>query len=241
MRSRKKHPTGFTLTELLVVIVIVATLASLAFVVATRARGSAQKATSVSNMRQIGSLLATHASDHSNRLPAPRADVLQANGSYTTLHWFETLVQLTYPSLEPKDWRNIEWWKETQPIMRNPLIDKALGPSRQSWWLPGYAFNQQCIVNINPEGYGTSWTPGENGRQTYAIPLSQISDPARTPIIAPYRDWLYRFNTPQLLADTNLKNFLVDGKLNILFVDGHVESMPPSEYMSRGLHLMSRK
>ncbi|MBJ7256581.1 MAG: type II secretion system protein [Akkermansiaceae bacterium] len=240
MRSRKTPAAGFTLTELLVVIVIIATLASLSFLAVSRAREAAKKATSVSNMRQIGSLLATYASDNSNRFPAPRADVLQANGSYTQLHWFEALVQMVYPTLESKDWQKIEWWKQTKPVLRNPIIDQVLGSSSREWWLQGYAFNQQCIVNINPEGYSTDWTAGKNGRQTYAIPLARIPEPHRTPIIAPRRDWIFKF-TPAELADPELKQFLIDKKLNILFFDGHVEPISPKEYTQRLLTEMPRK
>jgi prepilin-type processing-associated H-X9-DG protein len=34
---------------------------------------------------------------------------------------------------------------------------------------------------------------------------------------------------------------LVDGKVNILFVDGHVESMKLTDYTERALHLMPRR
>lgn len=49
---------GFTLVELLVVIVIIATLASIAFIVSKRAIKSAHQATAMSNMKQLSNLIA---------------------------------------------------------------------------------------------------------------------------------------------------------------------------------------
>ena len=239
MQFHKSRRNGFTLTELLVVIVIIAALSSLVFMMGSRALKKADGVRSISNMRQIGTMLGAYASDNSNRLPAPRADIPLPNGSFQQLHWFETLVQLTDSSLEPKDWQSIEWWRNTEPILRNPIIDGTPGPAKDNWWNPGYAFNRQMIVNIAPEGMSRSWAPGENGPQSYAIPLAKIRDPSRTPIIAPRKQWHFTFK-PSELKDPNLEPFKIDGKLNVLFVDGHVEAIRPDEYTQRKLHEMPR-
>ena len=55
--------SGFTMVELLVVIVIIATLAALVFTVATRAFHSARASKDVSNLRQCGQSLVVYASD----------------------------------------------------------------------------------------------------------------------------------------------------------------------------------
>jgi prepilin-type N-terminal cleavage/methylation domain-containing protein len=62
---------GFTLVELLVVIAIIAVLASLLFALTTSMRRKASSATSVSNLRQVGTAILTHASDHNSTLPGP--------------------------------------------------------------------------------------------------------------------------------------------------------------------------
>lgn len=59
---------GFTLTELLIVILIVAVLATVVFTLATRMRDKAHNVTAVMNMRQIGVGIATYLSDN-QRLP----------------------------------------------------------------------------------------------------------------------------------------------------------------------------
>lgn len=60
---------GFTLVELMVVIVIVAVLASLAFVVARRGIEKARAATCMSNLRQVGVLMNGAASENHGLYP----------------------------------------------------------------------------------------------------------------------------------------------------------------------------
>lgn len=60
---------AFTLTELLVVIVIVATLAAITGLVVSKARKRAQMLGSVSNLRSLSTTLMLHASDNNGHLP----------------------------------------------------------------------------------------------------------------------------------------------------------------------------
>lgn len=72
MKTRSSGPSlrnGFTLVELLVVITIVVVLASLVFLVAQRGLASANKARTVSQMREIGVAVATWASENNNNEP----------------------------------------------------------------------------------------------------------------------------------------------------------------------------
>jgi prepilin-type N-terminal cleavage/methylation domain-containing protein len=74
MNPRKTiHPfkAAFTLLELLVVITIVVVLAALLFALSTSIRRNASSATSVANLRQVGTAIASHASDHNSTLPGP--------------------------------------------------------------------------------------------------------------------------------------------------------------------------
>lgn len=71
--TRKLHRANaaFTLVELLVVITIIAVLAALLFALTTSIRKKASSATSVSNLRQVGTAIMTHASDNNGTLPGP--------------------------------------------------------------------------------------------------------------------------------------------------------------------------
>lgn len=63
-RARCHFPTGFTLVELLIVIVILAVLAALSFSVTKRVRMKAYNTVSLANMRQIGVALTAYQSDN---------------------------------------------------------------------------------------------------------------------------------------------------------------------------------
>ncbi|MGJ8642131.1 MAG: type II secretion system protein [Luteolibacter sp.] len=63
LKSMRANKPAFTLVELLVVIAIIATLASIVFVVAGKMRTTAHRATSVSNLRNIGIGFASIMSD----------------------------------------------------------------------------------------------------------------------------------------------------------------------------------
>lgn len=69
----KQHAgrAGFTLIELLVTIAIVAILAALALTATGAVRTQGDRAKSISNMRQIGSAIASYAADKDSQLPGP--------------------------------------------------------------------------------------------------------------------------------------------------------------------------
>ncbi len=62
-----RRTSGFTLVELLVVISIIAVLATLTFLGFTRMRAAADKATTVSNIRQLQGANQSYATDHNGR------------------------------------------------------------------------------------------------------------------------------------------------------------------------------
>jgi prepilin-type processing-associated H-X9-DG protein len=67
-----------------------------------------------------------------------------------------------------------------------------------------------------------------------------LADPGRTPLVAPCDNFFFRYDTEQLktFGNSTLKDFLSNGKLPVLFVDGHVETISPSEYEERKLYLV---
>jgi prepilin-type N-terminal cleavage/methylation domain-containing protein len=70
-RLDKRHPQGFTLTEVLVTISIIAVLAVISFSAASRLISSANKAVCVQNLHGIGTAIQTYASEHNGFLPGP--------------------------------------------------------------------------------------------------------------------------------------------------------------------------
>jgi prepilin-type N-terminal cleavage/methylation domain-containing protein len=67
------HERGFSLIELLVVIVIIAILAAILFPVFAQARQKARLTSCLSNLKQLGTALSMYAQDYDERL-APHVD-----------------------------------------------------------------------------------------------------------------------------------------------------------------------
>lgn len=237
-KALRPNKPAFSLVELLVVFTIVIVLAGLIFTMVTRMRKKADGAKAISNLRQIGPFLATYAVDNNGALPAPRADEPDGNGGFIQLHWHETVMTQAFTGVDPKFLRKKEWWKVNKPFMHNPLCNEKSKEWPFDWWNPGYAMNLRIARNLGLVK-SEDWGPGKSGPQTNRVNLSRISDPGRTPIIAPRANWHYEFTEAQI-KEEGLKQFLVDQKIPILFVDGHVETMTLKEYPARNLHLMPR-
>ncbi|MDQ3814990.1 MAG: type II secretion system GspH family protein [Armatimonadota bacterium] len=75
-RDRFCHASrhGFTLLEILVVVAIIAVLASMLFPALVKAREGARRVSCLSNMRQFGMAIQMYTMDHSERMPGPGAN-----------------------------------------------------------------------------------------------------------------------------------------------------------------------
>lgn len=220
---------------MLVVIVITAALAALAITMTSKMRRNADSAKSVANMRQIGSAVGLYAADNSMCLPAAKPNVIDANGNSVpgNIHWHQALLMIVHPEVTDVKEMDLNWYKTNNSFMHNPLFtedygDGKFGPNYQ-WkaWNPGYAFNLQIAANLGLASKNAL-------SQTISVPLNLIPEPSRTPIVAPRGSWHFIYDAAQL-KDEAMKGLLVNGKVPILFVDGHVETMPLEEYAARDL------
>lgn len=241
MKTQSSSPIGrrgFTLIELLVVITIIAALAALAFSLGPKMLKKADATKSIQNMRQITPLMATYASENGSRLPPPRGEMQDEGGSWEQTHWFEAVLALIYPNDGLTEFKDEKWWEREKPFLRNPLCDEKTLPNKWASWNPGYAYNIQIISNLN-KGSG-DWAVGKNGPQAQSIPMAAIPDPAMTPLIAPRGDWHFTYTEDQI-KEPGLKQFLMDEKMPVLFVDGHLEMIALKEYVKRELYDMPRQ
>ncbi len=222
MKPTRAHKTqGFTLVELLVVIVIIAALAALGLTLGPRMMAKAKFTESMQNMRQIAPLLTTYAADNNMTLPPVDGDARLPNGDVKVLQWNEVCLTLIYPDTELATMENKTWWDTNKIVLKNPTYK----PSTMK--RPGYAMNEMIATNID----------SGNDLST-AIPLSLITDASRTPLIIPYTDFHYKLDSGQVAAFRNppLSDLLSEGKMPVIFVDGHLETMTPKEYLDRELN-----
>ena len=242
---------GFTLVELLVVIAIVSVLATVVFSFTQKGLRKARQVTSVGNMRQIAILMSGYAAENGGRLPALREQNNGQEGSVLDAskpgfwHWHQALVFSTVPEATVSQVASdLNWWKQVQPIVVNPQFIKSPSFSLSR---PGYAMNFSISANVTGS---SDWF--KNSR--YRTHLSSIPDPARTPLLVPHWDWHSSgfLSGRRLNSDVRANRFLIDGKLNVTFVDGHSEliqftdaaknnqRIANSEYVRRELHLMPK-
>jgi prepilin-type N-terminal cleavage/methylation domain-containing protein/prepilin-type processing-associated H-X9-DG protein len=144
---QRSTSSGFTLTELLVVIGIIGILTSLLLPALTRAQSKAKDVACLSNLRQLGMAVMVYAGDHAERLPVaeripssptdpqnpdPRiADVLaayvgQTPGTLTNASTSVFRCRLDTPKYFQREGASYEW--------NESLNDKPLKAVQMRWF-----------------------------------------------------------------------------------------------------------
>ncbi|RYD23410.1 MAG: type II secretion system protein [Verrucomicrobiaceae bacterium] len=235
--QKPTRTSGFTLVELLVVIVIIGSLAALSFTVGPKMMAKARATESMQNIRQIGPVIMNYASDNAMQLPAILAQAVQEDGTTPMVQWHEECLETLYPNDKLSDFRTADWWNKNKPFMRNPMFKQGATPRGWTPQNPGYAFNEMIVENL-ALATGAA-LPSHDVLLARRVPMASITEPNRTPLIAPYDNYYYRFDeaeTGAFLKSNNFKKLSVEGKIPVLFIDGHLESLKPEEYVERRLH-----
>jgi prepilin-type N-terminal cleavage/methylation domain-containing protein/prepilin-type processing-associated H-X9-DG protein len=201
---------AFTLVELLVVIGIIALLVALLFPALSRARGAADRAKCLSNMRQLGHALVMYVSENRNRLPPQVAGVVD---------FLEPSVMEREPSYLSRLFPYVGMARKVYvcPSASDPPWVTEEGPTTHS--------------STNYMGNAAVFYPGrsmtELPRSSELIALQEdrylwrISylRPAAYGTIHVYTNWHFR-RSPEKPEDYSNNHF---GGGNLLFVDGHAE------------------
>ncbi|WAC20481.1 type II secretion system protein [Luteolibacter sp. SL250] len=223
----KTHRRGFTLIELLVVISIVAVLSTLAAVMAPKILKKSAQTKTVQSMQRMASSLRLYANDHANRIPPPMTPASE-NEEKDDIYWFTYLEEQTSGKTLDELLKD-GYWKQTKSSdFVNPTIPKK-DLKHDS---VGYAMNGALATNI-ALNRGEDLDP--ELALTTPVNLLTVRNPERTPIIRPHWTWSYKGDKAEA-SDKKLLPYLAGGTLPVLYLDGHVETMTPVAYTTKGLH-----
>jgi prepilin-type N-terminal cleavage/methylation domain-containing protein len=215
--TMKNRSAAFTLIELLVVIAIIAILAAILFPVFAQAKEAAKKASSTSNLKQIGIAWLMYAGDYDDTLmrqqTAGAGKIFYWWGSFdgTTLRENEGLL---YPYTKSKG-------IQADPSFRNEL--------RASIGLTGYAYN---VGYLSP----SSFAPPTWVETPIPVNYGQIGSPADTIAFATSAR-LGNFSPPFVLQGNTYLSAPSDsyptfqgrhaGSGVTLWTDGHAKTVKP--------------
>jgi len=208
------HPSkGFTLTEMLVVIMIMISIAVLAFFGLSKARESARKSMSAANLRQFGVAITSFVADNNGYLPASRS----SKGVYwPQIVW--PYIESLDPYMIPKSPNKPMDSKKNDgegyfPMGDTAAVNTQKQPIRWNYTINGGA-PKLPFAELADDGKAL---PGiGNG---YSRPYMQITDPGRTVMLAEGTSWWLnseaRPDSPRIRRWSNKM-------ANILWCDGSV-------------------
>jgi prepilin-type N-terminal cleavage/methylation domain-containing protein len=206
MRRCKSSTGGFTLLELLVVMGLVAVLASLLLPVLNKARSKARQASCLNNLKQINLAVRMYAEDFKDKVAAPP-------GFYTSVEsWYrykELVASYAGRSESPKPSDKLfSCPADTFFYSASGYHSSGLCEARQTGY-SSYIFNAGNLIGTN--GY-----PGIFGRS-----LATVREPARTVLVCEAAAFTpFSWHNPKRQdSDYRFK----DSRNLLSFVDGHVQ------------------
>ena len=214
MNHQPRHrPTGFTLTETLIVIVIIAVLAGIMFPIVRAVRERARAAVCVQNLKQIGVGLHAYTAENSGRFPDGAADVSWKPEITTSRCWYDAAA-------ENMGREYVRYHKG------DPLPDVFGCPSGH-----GRAYEPAWPYTGDYAGNFYLGNPDHK-----VMTISSVKNPSSTPYV---QDTVKQNNFGAAIYGSGFSKTantaFADrhgGSGNILWVDGHVSSMKYSEYMN---------
>jgi prepilin-type processing-associated H-X9-DG protein len=187
------------------------------------------------NLRQMGPMFTIYASGNNMTLPPCKGSI---DGSATEMQWHETLLTLLLPDVDPAKFKTKAWWDGNDNFIRNPLFKENASPRGWAPLNPGFGMNEMIPENLALASGAAA--PSRAQLQATKTPLAALAEPARTPLIAPCDNYFFRYDPAEIAGfkSGTLKDFLFDGKFPVMFVDGHVETVTPTDYITRKLYLV---
>jgi prepilin-type N-terminal cleavage/methylation domain-containing protein/prepilin-type processing-associated H-X9-DG protein len=233
--------SGFTLTELLIVIAIVAVLVLIGFTATKRSMESARQTVCLSNLKSIGSAVFLYASDNNDNMPFLVTGTVEEPGKHTGIWQGDLNIYIPYPKTNPAGASGAPVPALPGSPFHCPSADKI-----RSWWgtEPDYA-----AFPRHGSGPGTQGVFSQNAWGSHIPPLKRalIERPERCMLVFDSCNrssvfkgaWGVNGN-----AFSNLQNVSAavppsgvaprhgynghdcrTGRFGVVFCDGHVESI----------------
>ena len=197
------------MTEVLVVISIIAVLAAILMSVTKGYRDKARAAVCVQNLRQIGVGLHSYIADKGGRFPDGSADVSWTDRG---MCWYDAAAQ--------------NMGREYVPYHQGDLLPQAFGcpAGHGKAYEPAWPYTGDYAANtrLGREGDGVTT-------------LASVKNPSATPYVQDtvkqnqFGEWVFGKGFPKTIEQAFADRH--GGRGNILWVDGHVSSFTYTEYI----------
>jgi prepilin-type N-terminal cleavage/methylation domain-containing protein/prepilin-type processing-associated H-X9-DG protein len=225
--------SGFTLTEILVVIAIIAVLAALLTGITTTIRRSADNVGCLNNLRSISNGMELYSQDHNGFLPAGNsgpADMKPPLEMYRIV-----LPEYVYGENATRTAKGTITVESGGSAFSCPAARRQFGANTMT---PTYGFNGNIQFQVS----------GSNSVQN--MKKINIPNPSRTMIMmdganawsgrtsGEHSAYWYFVAGPdgsrRPTKNDQKNDFVHGGKVNVLFVDGHIEARTPNEIPTDG-------
>jgi prepilin-type N-terminal cleavage/methylation domain-containing protein/prepilin-type processing-associated H-X9-DG protein len=215
MFRRKRH-RGVTLTELMVVIVIIVILASISFPISKRLKTSANAAVCASNLRQVGAAMLMYAADNHQKLPPLQPPLNRETGKRGDI-WPGLLARAGY------------MWDGTGTLPCGTGVWTCPDCDFMSNAYGGYGVAEDSVFvygELKPAGTQISGS----------LKLSMIKNPSRTWLVGdatrnenePNKGWYAIWSNPSRWNSHGPAE-RHRGKANVCMADGHVVALSKKE------------
>lgn len=206
---------AFTLVELLVVLAIVALLASLLFAGLNRALKDAQLAKTIHNLKVLGQLSALYSGERNGRVVLGKDQQKD--------QWQVLLARMVPSSSYVAGIDKLYATLSPAPLLKKDfeVFSPAGWKTTSQFWETGFGINMRPgLPTVNKDN------TQEPGSETYGMEfvLSAITHHSRRPFIFPWPKWNAY---PNHVNSTNFELALMGHtRLPVLYFDGHVSTLP---------------